>query len=47
MVVGGNEHGEQSYRFYDPRGLLFDRQDNIYVVDSWNDRIKKFEIDFN
>jgi sugar lactone lactonase YvrE len=27
--------------------LSFDRQCNLYVVDSWNHRIQKFEIDSN
>jgi sugar lactone lactonase YvrE len=36
IVVGGNEKGEQSNQFNDPRGLSVDRQGNLYVVDSWN-----------
>jgi secreted PhoX family phosphatase len=45
VVVGGNGQGEQSNQFNYPKGLSFDRQGNLYVVDCDNNRIQKFEID--
>jgi sugar lactone lactonase YvrE len=45
IVVGGNKKGQQSNQLYDPNGLSFDREGNLYVVDGWNDRIQKFEVD--
>jgi hypothetical protein len=45
IVVGGNEYGQQSNQFSYPRNLSFDRQGNLYVVDCWNHRIQKFEIE--
>ncbi|CAF4154698.1 unnamed protein product [Adineta steineri] len=45
IVVGGNEEGEQPNQFNYPRGLSFDVQGNLYVVDYWNHRIQKFDID--
>ena len=44
-VLGGNAKGEQANQLCHPRGLSFDSQGNLYVVDSGNDRIQKFQID--
>jgi hypothetical protein len=43
-VVGGNGRGEQPNQFNDLRGLSFDRQGNLYVVDKDNNRVQKFDI---
>jgi hypothetical protein len=42
IVVGGNGEAEQSNQCHGPRGLSFDRQGNLYVVDCWNHRVQKF-----
>ncbi len=47
IVVGGNEYGQQSIQLSHPRGLSFDRQGNLHVVDRGNHRIQEFEIDFH
>ena len=39
----GRDDGE----FIDPHGIDFDSSDNVYVVDSQNERIQKFESDGN
>ncbi|CAF1145201.1 unnamed protein product [Adineta steineri] len=44
VVVGGNGKGSQSNS---PNGLSFDDEGNLYVADSWNNRIQKFEIVLN
>ena len=47
VVVGEHGQGVRLDQLNGPAGLSFDRQSNLYVVDSGNDRIQKFEIDFN
>ncbi|CAF4965525.1 unnamed protein product, partial [Rotaria magnacalcarata] len=47
IVVGGNGYGNESNQLFYPMGLSFDQQRNLYVADSANNRIEKFEIDFN
>jgi DNA-binding beta-propeller fold protein YncE len=47
VIVGGNGEGEQSNQLNHPIGLSFDRHGNLYVVDSDNDRVQKFNIDSN
>ncbi|CAF3623870.1 unnamed protein product, partial [Rotaria sp. Silwood2] len=47
IVVGGNGYGNKLNQLFYPMGLSFDQQENLYVVDSGNNRIQKFEIDFN
>jgi sugar lactone lactonase YvrE len=37
--------GKHSHQLNYPISLLFDRQGNLYVVDCWNNRVEKFEID--
>jgi len=44
IVAGENRREEQSNQFKYPRYLSFDRQENLYVIDCWNNRIEKFEI---
>jgi sugar lactone lactonase YvrE len=44
IVVGGrNGKGAQSNQFNGPKGLAFDRDGNLYVADSGNHRIQKFQ----
>jgi hypothetical protein len=45
IVVGGNGRGKQANQFCYPSDLLFDRHNNLYVVDFNNHRIQKFDID--
>lgn len=40
----GHEQGTEPGQFYAPHGLVFDSKGNLYVVDSYNHRIQKFEI---
>ena len=47
VVVGGNGEGEGSNQFHRPIGLVFDRANNLYVVDMLNHRIQRFDIDKN
>ena len=47
IVVGGKGKGQKSNQLDDPRGLSFDRQNKLYVVDCGNHRIQKFEINFH
>ncbi|CAF0863244.1 unnamed protein product [Adineta steineri] len=44
IVIGGNGKGDQSNQLNCPRGLSFDDEGNLYVVDWGNYRIEKFEI---
>jgi secreted PhoX family phosphatase len=47
IIVGENGQGEQSNQLNGPDGLSFDRHGNLYVVDRGNDRVQKFNIDWN
>jgi hypothetical protein len=47
IVVGGNGQGKRSNQFNYPTDLSFDRQDNLYVLDSDNHRVQKFHIELN
>ncbi|CAF1499630.1 unnamed protein product [Adineta steineri] len=42
-VVGGNGRGSELNQLNGPVGLSFDDEGNLYVVDSRNHRIQKFE----
>jgi hypothetical protein len=42
IVEGGNEQGNQSNQFYYLSDLSFDRKNNLYVVDVWNNRVQNF-----
>ncbi|CAF4384033.1 unnamed protein product, partial [Adineta steineri] len=43
IVVGGNGWGNQSNQLKGPIGLSFDNEENLYVVDSQNHRVQKYE----
>ena len=45
IVVGGNGQGEGSNQFNGLRGLSFDVENNLYVVDVNNNRIQRFNVD--
>jgi hypothetical protein len=47
VVLGGNGRGEGSNQFNFLRGLSFDVENNLYVVDMKNNRIQRFEVDKN
>ncbi len=36
---------QQDWYFYEPSGLTIDNESFVYLVDGWNNRIKKFTID--
>ncbi|CAM4948869.1 unnamed protein product [Rotaria socialis] len=44
VVVGGNDEEAEAHQFRYPEGLSFDRQGNLYVVDSYNSRVQRFSI---
>jgi sugar lactone lactonase YvrE len=46
-IIGGNGQDNQSNQLNGPIDLSFDRQGNLYVVDYWNNRMQKFEIDLD
>ncbi|CAF0723200.1 unnamed protein product [Adineta steineri] len=43
IIVGGNGEGIQSNQLNYPNDLSFDNEENLYVADSLNNRIQKFE----
>lgn len=45
VVIGGNGAGQQPNQLNRPLGLSFDRENNLYVVDFQNYRVKKFPLD--
>ncbi|CAF3495757.1 unnamed protein product [Rotaria socialis] len=45
VIVGGNGPGAGANQFYDPDGLSFDRQGNLYVTDHYNHRVQRFFIE--
>lgn len=45
IVVGRDGKGYQPNRLNMPIKIAFDRQNNLYVVDSFNNRIQRFDID--
>jgi hypothetical protein len=47
IVVGGNGRGEEPNQFNGPIDLSFDRKNNLYVVDFWNDRVQRFDVNSN
>jgi hypothetical protein len=47
VIIGGNDRGRESNQVYEPMGLSFDRHGHLYVVDWGNDRVQKFNIEFN
>ncbi|CAF1531530.1 unnamed protein product, partial [Adineta ricciae] len=44
IVVGGNGQGAESNQLNGPTRLSFDHEGNLYVADSNNNRIQKFEL---
>jgi tricorn protease-like protein len=47
MIVGENGDGQQSNEFSSPKRLLFDLEGHLYIVDARNDRVQKFELNFD
>jgi DNA-binding beta-propeller fold protein YncE len=45
FVLAWGSEGSGDYQFGYPRGIAADASGDIYVVDSWNDRIQKFAPD--
>ncbi|CAF1597237.1 unnamed protein product, partial [Rotaria magnacalcarata] len=45
VIVGGKARGEGANQVNLPRGLSFDRQGNLYVVDASNYRVQRFSIE--
>ncbi|CAF0759312.1 unnamed protein product [Adineta steineri] len=45
VIVGANGKGYQPNQLNWPKGITFDRQNNLYVADSFNHRVQRFEID--
>jgi sugar lactone lactonase YvrE len=45
IVIGGNGMGERANQLNCPEGLSFDQRGNLYVVDSSNSRVQRFNID--
>ena len=41
-LVRWGERGSQPGQLDGPSGMAFDREDNLYIVDSGNDRVQKF-----
>ncbi|CAF3872760.1 unnamed protein product, partial [Adineta steineri] len=46
-VVGKKEDGSEPTQLSHPYDLSFDRQGNLYIVDQYNARIQKFDIDLD
>ncbi|CAF3938807.1 unnamed protein product, partial [Rotaria sp. Silwood1] len=44
IVVGGNGGKHKPNQLNGPMGLSFDDEGNLYVADSFNHRVQKFEI---
>jgi sugar lactone lactonase YvrE len=47
VIVGGNGLGRQWNQLSYPIGLSFDRHGNLYVADTRNHRVQKFNINSN
>lgn len=47
VVLGGNGKGKESNRLYEPIGLSFDQQGNLYVSDREKHQVQRFDIDLN
>ncbi|CAF4893317.1 unnamed protein product, partial [Rotaria socialis] len=45
VIAGGNGHGNQLNQLHSPISFSFDQEGNMYVSDSGNHRIQKFNID--
>jgi len=42
IVAGGHSDGENSNQLDDAEGIFVDRQSNVYVADSRNHRVQRF-----
>jgi len=47
VVPGGNGTGEESNQLYEPIGLSFDQQGNLYVSEREKHRVLRFDINLN
>jgi hypothetical protein len=47
IIVGENVIGVQPSQHNGPIGLSFDRHGNLYVIDNGNNRVPKFNLEFN
>jgi hypothetical protein len=47
IIVGENGKGKQSNQCNSRSALSFDLVSDLYITDSFNNRIQKFEFDFN
>ena len=45
VIIGGQGSGNGTAQLSYPTDLAFDRQGNLYVVDTFNNRVQKFTID--
>ncbi|CAF4360031.1 unnamed protein product, partial [Adineta steineri] len=46
-VAGGNGQGHELNQLYWPRGIFVDNDKSIYIADSFNHRIVKWELNIN
>ena len=44
IIIGESGRGNELNRLYNPTSITIDRQGNLYVVDSGNHRILKFDV---
>ena len=44
IIIGGNGKGEEMNQLAFPKGLAVDLQGNLYVADSGNHRIEKYDL---
>ena len=44
IIIGGNGKGEEMNQLAFPKGLAVDLQGNLYVADSGNHRIQKYDL---
>jgi tripartite motif-containing protein 71 len=47
FVTKWGSNGTEEGQFYNPQGIAIDSSDNVYVADSSNDRIQKFDSNGN
>ncbi|MFC1563596.1 6-bladed beta-propeller [candidate division KSB1 bacterium] len=45
--IGGMDKTDENYILFNPRDILIDDEDNIYVLDTGNFRIQKYDSDLN
>ena len=44
IVVGRNGGGQQPNQLSGPIDLSFDREHNLYVLEHWNHRVQRFDV---